>query len=48
MMYKDDVEKQFKKLLGYKETDQFVAVRGVDYRDVEPESLGLNKGERSR
>ena len=46
VMYKDDVEKQFKKLLGYKETDQFVAVRGVDYRDVEPESLGLNKGEK--
>jgi protease-4 len=46
VLYKDDVEKQFKKLLGYKDTDQFVAVRGVDYRDVEPESLGLNKGEK--
>jgi protease-4 len=45
-MYKDDVEKQFKKLLGYKDTDTFVAVRGADYRDVSPESLGLNKGER--
>ena len=46
MLYKDDVEKQFKKLLGYKDTDTFVAVRGVDYRDVAPESLGLNKGEK--
>jgi protease-4 len=46
VLYKDDVEKQFKKMLGYKDTDQFVAVRGVDYRDVEPESLGLNKGEK--
>jgi protease-4 len=46
MLYRDDVEKEFKKLLGYKETDQFVAVRGSDYRDVSPESLGLNKGER--
>ena len=46
VLYKDDVEKQFKKALGYKETDQFVAVRGVDYRDVQPESLGLNKGEK--
>src|ERR1041385_408248 len=46
VLYKDDVEKQFKKLLGYKDTDQFVAVRGVDYRDVDPESLGLNKGEK--
>ena len=45
-LYKDDVEKEFKKLLGYKDTDTFVAVRGVDYRDVSPESLGLNKGER--
>src|SRR5215217_3674469 len=46
VLYKDDVEKQFKKLLGYKDTDQFVAVRGVDYRNVEPESLGLNTGEK--
>src|SRR6266513_2321313 len=45
-VYKDEVEKQLKKLLGYKDTDSFVAVRGVDYRDVSPESLGLNKGER--
>jgi len=46
MLYRDDVDKEFKKLLGYKDTDQFVAVRGADYRDVSPESLGLNKGER--
>ena len=45
-LYKDDVEKQFKKMFGYKDTDPFVAVRGNDYRDVSPESLGLNKGER--
>ena len=45
-LYRDDVEKEFKKLLGYKDTDSFVAVRGTDYRDVSPESLGLNKGER--
>src|SRR5690242_4778281 len=29
-VYKDDVEKQLKKLLGYKDTDSFVAVRGAD------------------
>lgn len=46
VLYRDDVEKQFKQLLGYKDTDEFVAVRGTDYRDVEPESLGLNKGEK--
>ena len=45
-MYRDEVEKQFKKLLGYKDTDSFVAIRGSEYRDVSPESLGLNKGER--
>lgn len=45
-LYRDDVEKEFKKLLGYKDTDQFLSVRGSDYRDVSPESLGLNKGER--
>ena len=45
-LYRDDVEKEFKKLLGYKDTDTFVAVRSSDYRDVSPESLGLNKGER--
>ena len=45
-LYRDDVEKQMKKLLGYKDTDSFAPVRGSDYRDVSPESLGLNKGER--
>ena len=45
-MYHDAVELQLKRLLGYKDTDAFAPVRGVDYRDVEPESLGLNKGER--
>jgi protease IV len=46
VLYRDDVEKEFKKRLGYKDTDQFLPVRGSDYRDVSPESLGLNKGER--
>lgn len=45
-MYRDQVENELKKLLGQKETDTLAAVRGVDYRDVSPESLGLNKGER--
>jgi len=45
-IYRDEVEKEFKKLLGYKDTDTFMAVRGSEYRDVSPESLGLNKGER--
>lgn len=45
-MYRDQVDHELKKLLGQKETDVLAAVRGVDYRDVSPESLGLNKGER--
>src|ERR1041384_2086658 len=45
-LYRDDVDKEFKKLLGYKDSDQLLSVRGSDYRDVSPESLGLNKGER--
>jgi len=45
-MYRDEVEKQIKSSLGYKESDTFTPVRGGDYKDVTPESLGLNKGER--
>jgi protease-4 len=45
-IYRDDLEKQLKKQLGYKDSDTFAPVRGSDYRDVSPESLGLNKGER--
>jgi protease-4 len=43
--YHDEVEKQIKATLGYKETDTFYPVR-AEYRDVSPESLGLNEGER--
>ena len=45
-LYRDDVEKQLKASLGYKDTDTFTPVRGADYREVSPESLGLNEGER--
>ena len=45
-MYRDQVDNELKKLVGQKETDPLAAVRAVDYRDVSPESLGLNKGER--
>src|SRR6476660_8836368 len=45
-MYRDELEKQIKSSLGYKESDTFTPVRGSDYKDVPPESLGLNKGER--
>src|SRR6476469_8163145 len=45
-VYRDDLEKPIKTQLGYKDADAFIPVRGSDYRDVAPESLGLNEGER--
>src|SRR5687768_16755989 len=45
-MYRDQLENMLKKQLGQKESDPLIAVRAHDYRDVSPESLGLNKGER--
>jgi protease-4 len=45
-MYRDDVEKELKKRLGYKDSDDLHIVRGSDYKRVSQESLGLNKGER--
>jgi protease-4 len=43
--YHDEVEKELKAKLGYKDSDTFTPVRN-EYRDVSPESLGLNKGEK--
>ena len=45
-VYHDQLEKQLKVQLGYKDSDQFAPVRAADYREVTPESLGLNKGEK--
>src|SRR5215813_111194 len=45
-MYRDDVEKELKKRLGYKDTDDLRIARSSDYRQISQESLGLNKGER--
>jgi protease-4 len=45
-VYHDELEKQIKTSLGYKDSDQFAPVRASEYRDVSPESLGLNKGEK--
>jgi protease-4 len=45
-VYHDELEKEIKSSLGYKDSDQFVPVRASEYRDVAPESLGLNKGEK--
>ena len=45
-LYRDQVETMLKKQLGQKESEPLVSVRSYDYREVSPESLGLNKGER--
>ena len=44
-VYRDEVEKKLKAKLGYKESDELHVVRGSEYREVEAESLGLNKGD---
>ncbi len=44
--YHDEIEKELKTKLGYKDTDELRVVKGGEYSNVEPESLGLDKGER--
>jgi protease-4 len=45
-LYHDDVEKELKKRLGYKDGDELHIARGSDYKQISQESLGLNKGEK--
>ena len=45
-MYREEVEKELKKRLGYKDSDALHIARGSDYRQISQESLGLNKGEK--
>ncbi|HEX8072747.1 MAG TPA: signal peptide peptidase SppA [Pyrinomonadaceae bacterium] len=44
--YRDQVEDDLKKRLGYKADDKLRTVKASDYKRVSPESLGLNKGEK--
>ena len=44
--YRDEVFTELKKRLGYKDGDKLNTVIGGAYREVKPESVGLNKGER--
>jgi len=44
--YRDEIEKELKAKLGYKESDQLNLVRSATYNEVEPESLGLDQGEK--
>jgi len=44
--YREDLEKELKTQLGYKEADPLRIVKGSDYSEVPPESLGLDQGEK--
>lgn len=45
--YRDEVHKELKaRLGGYKDSEDLRLVRGSDYRQIEAQSLGLDKGER--
>jgi protease-4 len=44
--YRDQLDKDLKAKFGYKESESLRVVRGADYKEVTPESLGLDKGER--
>lgn len=44
-LYREDVEKELKKRLGYKEDEKLKKVSTAEYRRVSPDSLGLNQGE---
>lgn len=44
--YRDEVENEFKKRLGYKDADELRITKAETYRQIEPESVGLDKGER--
>jgi protease-4 len=44
-LYREDVEKELKKRLGYKDDEKLKKVSTAEYRRVSAESLGLNQGE---
>ncbi|HYJ45277.1 MAG TPA: signal peptide peptidase SppA, partial [Pyrinomonadaceae bacterium] len=44
--YPDEVENELKKRLGFKDEEVLRVTKADSYREVSPESVGLNKGER--
>ena len=44
--YRDQLDSDLKKKLGYKDSEDLPIVKGSEYREVDPESLGLDKGEK--
>ncbi len=45
-LYRDGVDDELKKRLGYKDSDKLRRTKDADYRQVSLDSLGLNDGER--
>ncbi len=45
-LYREEVEKELKKRLGYKGNEELHITKASDYRQISPESLGLNKGDK--
>jgi protease-4 len=45
-LYREEVEKELKKRLGYKEDQELRIAKASDYRQISLESLGLNKGDK--
>ena len=45
-MYREELEKEIKKGLGYADKDELRLVKTSDYKKISQESLGLNKGEK--
>lgn len=44
--YRDEVENEMKKRLGFNENEDLRVTKAAAYREISPESLGLDKGER--
>ena len=44
--YHDEVEKELKKQLGYKDNDELHIAKAGEYKQISQESLGLNRGEK--
>lgn len=45
-LYRDEIENELKKRLGYKDEDELRVTKAESYRQIDAESVGLNRGER--
>lgn len=45
-LYREQVDDEFKAKLGYKATDELRTIKASKYRDITPDSVGLNQGDK--